>query len=139
MTSERRATPSDVDRLMEIRAAVGENRLSDPRSVTRTDYDRFVEHGRIWVSEADGAIVGFSASDERDGSIWALFVDPVHHGRGLGAPLLRRACLDLKADGYAKVCLTTEPGTKADRLYRKLGWLDVGRSPSGEVRFELPL
>ncbi len=137
MRQERRAEPADIDRLMDIRAAVSENRLSDPLSVTRADYDRFVAQGRVWVGEADGRIVGFSASDERDGSIWALFVDPGHAGLGIGTSLLRRACEDLKADGYGNIRLTTEPGTRADRLYRKLGWRDMGRSSSGEVVFEL--
>jgi GNAT superfamily N-acetyltransferase len=139
MHRERRAIADDIDRLIEIRGAVGENRLSDPSSVTRSDYERFVEHGRVWISETDGRVTGFSASDERDGSIWALFVDPAETGRGIGTSLLARACRDLKADGYAKAHLTTDPGTMADRLYRKLGWQEVGCSPSGEVMFELAL
>ncbi len=139
MTTERRATSSDIPRLMEIRGAVHENRLSNPLSVTRADYDLFVETGRVWVSEVAGTVVGFSASDATDGSIWALFMDPAYLGRGIGTALLARACQDLQAAGHSKVCLTTEPGTKADRLYRTLGWVDVGRSASGEVCFERSL
>ena len=106
-------------------------------SVTRADYAWFVEQGRVWVSEGGDHVLGFSASDKQDGSIWALFVDPAHLGLGIGTSLLRRACLDLKADGFKTVRLTTEPGTKADQLYRHLGWRDMGRSHSGEVVFEL--
>jgi ribosomal protein S18 acetylase RimI-like enzyme len=137
MTNERRATASDIDRLMEIRSAVRENRLSNPLSVTRTDYDRFVGEGRVWVSEVHRTVVGFSASDERDGTIWALFVDPAYQGAGVGPVLLSKACLDLKNDGYKAVRLTTQVGTIAEKLYRKLGWIDVGISGSGEVQFEL--
>lgn len=136
MTQARRATHLDVDRLMEIRGAVGENRLSDPLSVTRADYDRFVGQGRVWVSEVGDRIIGFSASDERDGTIWALFVDPAQQGAGIGTELLHRACLDLKTDGFSKVRLSTEPSTTAEKLYRKLGWTDFGLSPSGEVQFQ---
>lgn len=133
----RRATLSDIDRLMEIRGAVRENRLSNPLSVTRADYDRFVGEGRVWVSEVGNTIVGFSASDEHDGSIWALFVDPAHQRAGIGPALLGKACLDLKNDGYKSVRLTTQGGTVAENLYRRLGWADVGISDSGEVKFEL--
>lgn len=137
--SFRRATSSDIDRLMIIRGTVNENRLSDPLSVTRADYECFVEDGRVWVCEVNGAVVGFSASDKADGSIWALFVDPAQHGAGIGPVLLGKACLDLKNDGYALARLTTQAGTVAERLYRRLAWHDKGVSPSGEVRFELVL
>jgi GNAT superfamily N-acetyltransferase len=124
---------------MEIRSAVRENRLSDPGSVTRDDYDHFVDGNRVWVFEDRSGILGFSAADDRDGTIWALFVDPAHEGRGIGRALLARACLDLAADGHATARLTTTPGTRADRLYRKLGWQDLGQSTSGETIFERPL
>ncbi len=139
MRTERRARSSDIDRLMQIRAAVRENHLYNPLAVTRADYDRFVANGSVWVSETGDHILGFSASNAGDGTIWALFVDPAHLGSGIGTSLLRKACDDLKAEGYTSVRLTTEPGTKADQLYRHLGWRDMGRSHSGEVLFELSL
>jgi ribosomal protein S18 acetylase RimI-like enzyme len=139
MPDERRALPADIDRLMEIRAAVRENVLSDPGSVTRADYDHFVGRGRVWVALVGGQIAGFSASDERDGSIWALFVDPAHTSRGIGAALLDHACHDLAAAGFALARLGTDPGTAADRLYRRLGWQDKGRDDRGEVIFERTL
>jgi GNAT superfamily N-acetyltransferase len=139
MTTERRATFGDIDRLMEIRAAVRENVLSDPRSVTRADYERFIGLSRVWISEDDGLVTGFSASDERDGTIWALFVAPDQEGQGTGRSLLARACHDLRTDGYAQARLGTDPGTRADRLYRHLGWVDTGRDDGGEVIFELDL
>jgi GNAT superfamily N-acetyltransferase len=139
MPTERRATFADIDRLTEIRAAVRENVLTDPRSVTPSDYARFIGQSRVWVSEDAGLITGFSASDERDGTIWALFVDPGQEGRGIGRSLLARACQDLRTCGYARARLGTDPGTRADRLYRCLGWVDTGRDDGGEVIFELDL
>ena len=139
MTDFRRATPEDIPRLIEIRGAVQENRLSDPASVTRQDYERFVRQGRVWVAEVSGRIAGFSASDPGDGTIWALFVDPGHQGAGLGAALLDRACADLAQDGCATARLSTDPGTRAERLYRRLGWVDRGPGPDGEVAFERQL
>ena len=135
----RRAGPPDIDRLIEIRGAVRENRLRDPASVTRADYDWFVAENRIWLGEIDGRVAGFAAGDPRDGTIWALFVDPAHEGRGLGAKLLEKACEDLKADGLSKISLSTDPGTKAAQLYRNLGWQEEGLLENGEVRFGLIL
>jgi ribosomal protein S18 acetylase RimI-like enzyme len=131
----RRAEEADIDRLIEIRGAVRENRLRDPASVPRGDYDWFVAKGLVWVAEDLERIAGFSACDPRDGTIWALFLDPDCEGKGLGAELLDKACADLKAAGFGTVTLSTDPGTKAARLYRKLGWRDLGFLPDGEVQF----
>jgi ribosomal protein S18 acetylase RimI-like enzyme len=61
--------------------------LTDPTLVTDEDYARFEEHAGIWVWEEDGQILGFSAGDTRDGTIWALFVDPTCERRGIGRAL----------------------------------------------------
>jgi ribosomal protein S18 acetylase RimI-like enzyme len=137
--SLRLADPADIDALIRIRGAVRENRLRDPASVTRADYDWFIAERRLWLSALGAQIAGFSASDPRDGTIWALFVDPAHEGRGLGADLLARAVEDLRADGHSAALLSTDPGTKAARLYRKLGWQELGLLPDGELQFRLKL
>lgn len=139
MAPERRATLTDIDRLIEIRGAVRENRLADPSSVTLADYQYFVGNGRVWVAEVGAEIAGFSASDGRDGTIWALFVDPGHEGAGIGARLLNRACADLKAEGHKTARLSTDAGTKAAALYRKLFWKEVGLAQNGEMQFQLRL
>ncbi len=139
MALHRRATPADIPRLIEIRGAVQENRLLNSGSVSLADYEWFVEQNRVWVAVDQGLIVGFSASDNRDGSIWALFLDPASQGQGLGAALLTLACNDLARDGLTTARLTTDPGTRAERLYRKLGWQDCGLEANGERRFERQL
>lgn len=133
----RQAETAEIDRLIWIRGAVRENRLSDPASVTRADYAWFVGKGLVWVAEVEGLVAGFSAGDPRDGTIWALFVDPAFEGSGLGARLLDRACADVKAGGFDTVTLSTDPGTKAARLYQRLGWRNEGQLSDGEVRFVL--
>jgi hypothetical protein len=52
----RRATAQDIDRLMALRNGVAENRLSDPGSVLRSDYEWFVGQGRVWVWEEGGLL-----------------------------------------------------------------------------------
>lgn len=48
-------------------------------------------HRGFWVWEEDGHIHGFSAADVRDGTIFALFVDPASEGRGIGRALVEAA------------------------------------------------
>lgn len=142
MPEIRLATLQDIPRMSEIRLAVRENQLSDPGRITVADYEDFVQgRGRSWVLEQDGPqgrqIVGFSAADGETATIWALFVDPAHEGRGHGRRLLQPAVAWLWARGAATVGLSTAPGTRADRFYRAGGWLVTGTSPHGELEFVL--
>ena len=120
---------------MEIRNGVRENRLRDPSRVTMEDYRWFVDNPGIFVWVEDGRIVGFSAADPRDGSIWALFVEEASERRGIARALFERACEVLDAAGCLRVWLTTSPGTRAERFYRKAGW-SVAGSKNGELVFE---
>jgi len=133
----RRARFEERDRINEIRFAVHENKLGDPTAVTEAHYAWFTEHPGIWVweEEEDGRILGFSAGDTRDGTIWALFVDPAHERRGIGRALLEAACESLRCAGHRTAMLTTEPGTRAEGFYRAAGWSAIGTSPKGELIF----
>ncbi len=116
------ATRDDIARLVEIRAAVRENILSDPSRVTLDDIRWFIDRALIFVWEENGRVVGFSAADTRDGGIWALFLDAEHEGQGIGQALFARACATLRDAGFTRLWLTTESGTRAERFYRKAGW-----------------
>jgi ribosomal protein S18 acetylase RimI-like enzyme len=109
------ATVSDIPRLMEIRGSVRENRLSDPARVTLADYNWHVAHAPIHVWEADGVIKGMSAGDPRDGSIWALFVDPRFEGRGIGQALISAATKSIAA----AVCATRNLFRSFRRCHRR--------------------
>jgi GNAT superfamily N-acetyltransferase len=131
----RKAILSDIPRLIEIRGAVRENRLSDPSRVTLADYVRQIEHGPTYVWDDAGLIKGMSAGDPRDGSIWALFVDPAFEGQGIGRALIRAACGSLAAAGHRVARLSTDPGTRAERFYLRNGWRPDGCTDKGEVVF----
>jgi len=132
----RRARPEERPRITAIRLAVRENQLLDPSRITDADYHWFSENPGIWVWDEDGRTLGFSAADTRDGTIFALFIDPRHEGRGIGRALFARALDSLRAAGHATGALTTEPGTRADRFYQRWGWKVVGTSERGERIFE---
>jgi len=136
----RPAVRADLPRIFEIRSSVRENRLSDPSRVTERDAAWFVDNAFLWVwEEADAGITGFSGSDPRDGSIWALFVAPGHEGKGIGRALLDRCCNALREAGHKTAVLSTEPGTLAERHYRAAGWTEAGTSPRGDLIFRKAL
>ena len=113
--------------------------FDDPSRVTDADYHWFSENPGIWVWEEDGRILGFSAADTRDGTIWALFIDPDHEGRGIGRALLAKACDVLREAGHRTATLGTEPGSRADRFYREAGWTALHIDKRGEQVFRLAL
>jgi hypothetical protein len=55
------------------------------------DCAAFIDRAEMWVWVKDGQMQGFSAGDRRDGSIWALFVDPANEGRSIGPAQLALA------------------------------------------------
>ena len=126
---------SDIPRLMEIRGAVRENRLFDPNRVTYADYVWQIEHGPTYVWDDAGWIKGLSAGNPRDGNIWALFVDPVFEGQGIGQALIAASCASLAAAGHHVAKLSTDPGTRAERFYRRNGWRADGYTDRGEIIF----
>lgn len=135
----RRARLADIPALVRIRAAVRENVLSDPARVPAEAYQGFIDHAAIWLWEEDGRILGFTAADPADGTIWALFVDPDTEGRGIGGTLLARALGDLRSAGWGQARLTTQPGSRAEGFYRRGGWVEAGTAPGGDLILELRL
>ena len=129
----RRARREDLRRISEIRLAVRENRLTDPDAITEAEVTWFLDNPGFWVWDEDGKVLGFSAADPRNGSIWALFVDPSQEGRGIGRALFATACDVLRAAGHDSATLNTGEGTRAERFYRAHGWREIGRSSKGEL------
>ena len=122
----RNANESDIPRIFEIRGVVHENKLRDPSRVTIEHLRWFIANPGIFVWDEDGRIAGFSIADPRDGSICALFIDPVYEGRGFGRRLFDRACSVLRRTGWKRMWLTTSPGTRAEKFYLKAGWKVTG-------------
>jgi len=134
----REAQVSDIPQIQVVRHAVKENRLSNPALVTDQDCeDYIIKRGRGWVCEIGGTIIGFAIADLVDHNVWALFIDPVHEGKGIG-----RKLHDTMIDWYFTqtselIWLGTAPNTRAAGFYRKAGWEDKGMRPNGELRFEM--
>jgi GNAT superfamily N-acetyltransferase len=132
----RRARDEDHARITEIRNAVTENKLGEAsRPIVDNDYPWFRDNPGVWLWEENGTILGFSAADTRNGSIWALFVAPGHERHGIGRALFEKACDVLRQDGHRTAWLTTQPGSRAEGFYRAAGWRVIGASPKGELIF----
>lgn len=134
----RQATRSDVPGIQRVRHSVRENVLTSCLITDGEVVDYLERFGRGWVvvNEA-GEVIAFAVGDARDGNIWALFVDPAHEGRGHGRRLHDEMVAWLWSRGLARLWLTTEPRTRAERFYRLAGWTDKGLVASGERRFEM--
>ncbi len=133
----REANRDDIPAMRRIRAAVRENQLRS-LVITETDYVPYLEeHGRGWVVETQGEVVGFAIGSASDGNIWALFVDPNHERRGYGRQLLQAVVSWLWSQGLNQLWLTTEPNTRAHHFFEAAGWQCVGSTAGCDLRFEL--
>jgi GNAT superfamily N-acetyltransferase len=131
------AVRSDIPDMHRVRLAVRENRLTST-AITEKHYVPAIEEtGRGWVAEENGVVLGFAVGNKTTGNIWALFVDPDHEGKGVGS-LLHAAMVGwLFEQGLPRLCLGTEPGTRAQRFYEASGWSLVRILPDGEALYEL--
>lgn len=137
MAELRAARAADIPRLMEIRAAVRENRLVS-MAIGPDDYRPYVEDARCWAAEAGGAVQAFAALDAAAASIWALFVDPGAEGHGLGSALLVRLIAEARARGLPALTLETDAGTRAEAFYRRVGFTETARN-GNTLSMSLPL
>ncbi|OGO75806.1 MAG: hypothetical protein A2203_06995 [Chromatiales bacterium RIFOXYA1_FULL_46_5] len=133
----REATAKDIYAMHKVRLAVRENTLSRPDRITEQDYlDAQDKLGKTWLIEIEQQVVAF-ATGYRDGSIWALFVDPDHEGQGYARALHQHMISWLWSLGHQRLTLTTEPNTRAEGFYLAQGWQAKGLTSEGEMRFEL--
>jgi len=133
----REATIDDIPAMHRVRVSVRENRLSSPDRLTPASYAQALADGCGWVSESDEGIAGF-AFGNRDGNVWALFVNPEHEGQGHGSALHAVLVAWLEAHAARPIWLSTAAGTRAEAFYRARGWLEAGMTPSGEQRLHWP-
>lgn len=133
----RQACSADVPAMHRVRMSVLENRLVS-RRLSEQDYlDEIEVTGRGWVIESEGNIVAFAVGNSATASIWALFVEPGHEGKGYGRQLHDVMVAWLWEQGHDRLWLTTGPGTRAARFYEAAGWRQTEVTADGELRYEL--
>lgn len=133
----RPAELADIPAMKAIRDRVRENALVTLR-IEPADYERAMTvDGRAWVAVEDDTVLGFACGRLAKADIWALFLDARAEGRGIGNALMETVEQWMFGSGVARIELTTEPGTRAERLYRRRGWTAIGTTKSGELHFVL--
>ena len=131
------AALEDIQAMFDVRLAVRENLLA-PGEVAEEDVRRAIEEaGHGWVIEDAGRVVAFGIADAGNGNIWALFVLPEYEGRGHGRLLHDMMVAWLWSSSPRSIWLTTTPGTRADRFYRRLGWQEACPAEDGQIRMGL--
>lgn len=134
----RPAKKEDIKQIQIVRNSVTENALSDPNLVTDEDCEEYLTtRGKGWVCEIDQQIVGFAIADLKENNIWALFIYPKYEGKGIGQ-LLHNTMLNWYFDQTkVKVWLGTAFNTRAEKFYRKAGWIANGTQGTKEIKFEM--
>lgn len=134
----REAQISDIQQIQIVRNAVKENTLSNPNLVTDDDCKEFITNrGKGWVFEINNEIVGFSIVDIINNNIWALFMHPKFEKLGIGIQL-HNVMLNWYFEQTTKtVWLGTSPNTRAEKFYRKAGWVSIGMNGKDEIKFEM--
>ena len=134
----REAKIEDIQQIQIVRNAVKENTLSNPDLVTDDDCALFMTaKGKGWVCEIDQLVVGFAIVDLQENNIWALFLLPSFEGKGIGKQLHNLMLNWYFTQTTTSVWLGTAFNTRAERFYRKAGWLEIGTHGSKEIKFEM--
>ena len=137
----RRFRPDDADALVAIweKASTVAHPFLDAAFVAREKHDLTTQHlhnAETWVLEANGCPAGFIAliGDE----IGGLFVDPSHHGQGLGRTLVDYA-VGIKGSLRVEVF---EKNSIGRRFYQQYGFIELDsydHESSGEVMLRLTM
>nr|WP_090276994.1 GNAT family N-acetyltransferase [Mycolicibacterium komanii]CRL70804.1 acetyltransferase [Mycolicibacterium komanii] len=129
----RRATQADaqaVEQLVHESFHKYVARIGKPPAPMLADYGSVVTTSRVWVLDADGAIVGALVDEVHDDH---LLLDTVAvasgaQGHGLGARLLARAEDDAREFGLGEVRLYTHRlMTENQAFYARHGYVETGR------------
>lgn len=133
----REAQFDDIPQMKYIRDHVRENVLVTIK-VEIPDYKTALfQDGKGWVCVASGKVVGFSCGRLKQKDVWALFVDQQYESKGIGNRLMELLENWMFKNGCEEIVLSTEAGTRAEKLYRKRKWRYCGVLPSREVEFRL--
>ena len=127
MLDFRPSTPSDLPRVMDIwRAAVDATHdfldPSDRDAIEAELLEFFPQVSLLLAVDSSDAPLGFMFL--HDGHLEALFIDPDHHGKGIGKALIRNV---LAAHPNLTVDVN-EQNPKALGFYEHLGFERIGRS-----------
>lgn len=126
----------DLDRIMEVMEAAfdpayGEawsrRQVADALAIPGTHYLLVADDGSVPPNgrRVAGFALSRSAADEEE--LLLIAVLPELRGRGIGNALLGRVVAAARARGITRLFLEMREGNRAESLYRRHGFLPVGR------------
>ncbi len=138
MLQVRKSTPKDNERVVEIwRDAVDATHsflASDDRAAIEEQVKSFLPRTELWLAvDGNDEVLGFMGLS--GSHMDSLFIDPAHHGKGVGRRLVDHALEQVPS-------LTTdvnEQNEQALAFYRHLGFVPTGRSPVDDQGRPYPL
>jgi len=113
----RLASVEDIEVIFDIRTSVKENHLSREELHAlgideNTIIDLIQSAPCVWVAELENKVSGFAIADAKEGSLFAMFVNPESEGMGLGKALLKAAEAFL-FQNFAQIWLETDQSSRA--------------------------
>lgn len=88
----------------------------------------------LWMAEDDGkhlGCAGLRRLDDGTAEIELFFVDPTVQGRGVGRMLWTLVFKEAHENGVSDLYLEADPASV--QFYAKLGFKEIGASPSGSI------
>ncbi|WP_312242640.1 GNAT family N-acetyltransferase [Pantoea sp.] len=125
--------------LYEIRFSVKENLLLSHhiQYLMRDQAIKDIKQGGGWICRVGEEYVGVAFGlFIPEPIIGGLFVKPEYESMGIGTELLRKVTDWLFSKGAEYIILTTDVGTKAERFYKKNGWVVQGLDEFGQVELK---
>lgn len=126
----------------------GQEQFANP--VTYEHADASVDHTKTWskVVLLDGQVVGVvrahfdagHAQDELRSCIWRISVSASAQGKGVGRFAIEAVKDEARSRGFHTLTVVWTPGEKGPgEFFRKLGFVDSGKTQYGDVIGSLPL
>jgi putative acetyltransferase len=138
MIAIRPSMPADGARAIEIWRAAVDATHDFLKREDRAEIDAFLcgflPTAPLWLAvDADDRALGFMLLS--DGHMDALFIDPAWHGTGIGRALVAHA-----RSLHSKLTVdVNEQNLRAGGFYRRLGFMQVGRSETDDQGRPYPL
>lgn len=117
-----------------VRATHGFLSLEDFETISAIVLEKYLPSARLWVAVDDQDVpVAFLGAD--GANLDSLFVDPAHHGEGLGRALIEHAF----APGCSVHVDVNEANLQARAFYERMGFVECGRSETDDAGRPYPL
>ncbi len=118
-----KALAGDIPEMMAVRLLAQENKLHASPEEEAARYRFQLNAGENgWTCRIGGFLRGFAIADPGGRRLDAVFVHPYFKRDGIGRYLHNAAVERLFAQSSAPIHVATQPGTSAERFFRKAGW-----------------